>query len=203
LFDLDTAVAANADGAPDCTVNPEIHKSGTTFVFQPVGCQPGSDCNALRALVLAFANTAPIPDVSMLYTCNVVIATNASQGVHALTRVGLVASDPKGVRVPVIGTDGKILVTGEVIESPTPTPASSHPTSTPTPAMIPGTATSTPTPEGECVRGQCSGVGVFMSQFQCCQIAQQSASPLVVFWCSTDKVDPTTGTCVACSDPCN
>src|SRR5262249_15782343 len=44
LFDLDTAVAANADGTPDCTVNPEIHKSGTTFVFQPVGCQPGSDC---------------------------------------------------------------------------------------------------------------------------------------------------------------
>ena len=59
IFDPSTPVAANADGSPQCTVNPNIQKSGTNFHFQPANCVPGVNCGAARAIVIAFDNVDP------------------------------------------------------------------------------------------------------------------------------------------------
>src|SRR5690242_14744902 len=42
--DAGTSIAARTQGTrmvPDCTVNPDIDKTGTSFAFQPSGCTPG------------------------------------------------------------------------------------------------------------------------------------------------------------------
>src|SRR5262249_31065261 len=62
------AVSARSDGKPDCAVNPALGKEGTAFAFQPSGCAPPFGCTGVRALVLSFSNTDPIPSGSRLYT---------------------------------------------------------------------------------------------------------------------------------------
>jgi len=111
-FDPQIAVAARANGRPDCAVNPAINKSATGFLFHPVGCTPNTDCQGFRALVLATDNVDPIPDGSVLYTCNVDIPSNAAHGTHPLEISGTIASSPEGVQVPSTGTDGEIVITG-------------------------------------------------------------------------------------------
>src|SRR5262249_10831196 len=83
-------IAARANGKPDCTVNPDIDKGGTSFAFEPAGCTPGTDCTSVRALVLSLDNVCPIcgtpttdcPSVGAcpvtLYTCQVAISTDAT-----------------------------------------------------------------------------------------------------------------------------
>ena len=72
------AVAAKANGKPNCAVNDAIDKGGTSFAFQPSGCTAGTDCTGIRSLVLALDNVTPIPDGSVLYTCQVAIASDAT-----------------------------------------------------------------------------------------------------------------------------
>jgi MYXO-CTERM domain-containing protein len=111
-FDSAARIAAKENGKPDCTVNPEIEKGGTSFAFQPSGCTPGEDCNGVRALVLALDNTDPIPDGAVLYTCKIEIASDAT-GEFPLTCSNPGAGDPDGERLGVDCSDGTITVAVE------------------------------------------------------------------------------------------
>lgn len=73
----DVRLNLKANGKPNCSVNPDINKGGTSFGLQPPGCS-GSACTGVKALVLALDNTDVIPDGSQLYTCNVNVAATAS-----------------------------------------------------------------------------------------------------------------------------
>jgi MYXO-CTERM domain-containing protein len=110
--DSGIAIAAKTNGKPDCAVNPDIDKGGTSFAFQPSGCTAGTDCTGVRALVLALDNVDPIPDGSVLYTCQVAIASDAS-GVIALTNSNAGASDPDGNALPTTAVSGNVTVGGE------------------------------------------------------------------------------------------
>ena len=111
-FNLDTPIGAKVNGRPDCFVNPDIHKEGTTYAFRPSDCTPGVDCTAMRVLVLSFSSTDPIPDGSSLYTCRVAVAAGANIGSHPLQCSGPLASDPEGARVDLSCIDGTVDVTG-------------------------------------------------------------------------------------------
>ena len=108
-FDLDARIAANDEDEPDCTVNPAIMKLGTTFAFQPVDCTPGVDCLSVRAIVLALDNLLPIPSGSVLFTCQVEIASDAT-GSYPLTCSNSAAGDPDGNPVGAACTNGTITV---------------------------------------------------------------------------------------------
>src|SRR5262249_2484082 len=79
-FGGETPVGAKANGDPDCAVNPDIDKSATGFRFLPLGCDPATDCAAVRAVVLAFDNLEAIADGATLYTCRIAIAADAPIG---------------------------------------------------------------------------------------------------------------------------
>lgn len=108
-FDPKARITADDEGNPKCTVNPAIEKPGTTFAFQPVDCTPGTNCTGVRALVLALDNVTPIPDGSVLYTCEVQIAADATD-TYALACSSPGAGDPDGNRVGADCTDGTITV---------------------------------------------------------------------------------------------
>jgi MYXO-CTERM domain-containing protein len=110
--DSGVAVAAKANNKPDCAVNPDIDKGGTSFAFQPSGCTPGSTCTGIRSLVLALDNVSAIPDGSVLYTCKVAIASSASAGEKTLSNTNAGASDPDGGALTTTGTDGRVIVAG-------------------------------------------------------------------------------------------
>jgi hypothetical protein len=108
-FDPNAPIAANADGEPDCVVNPDIAKDATVFAFRPNGCS-GTTCTAIRAIVLATDNVDAIVADAVLYTCKVNVANDAA-GFYPLTVTGLFLSDPDGAKVPdATGIDGAIIV---------------------------------------------------------------------------------------------
>ncbi len=111
-FDPRAAVAARANGRPDCTVNPAINKNASAFAFQPPSCTLSGDCNRLRALIIAIDNGDSIPDGAVLYTCNVDIAASAPPGTYPLGNVDPLATSPEAIRVSAVGTDGQVSVTG-------------------------------------------------------------------------------------------
>jgi hypothetical protein len=125
---INTPVAATATGEPDCTVNPDIAKGQTAFAFQPFGCS-GSACTAFRAVVISFSNSDPIPDGSVLYTCNVNISPGAAAGSYPLTISNVAMSTPDGQPITSGGTNGEIIVGGGPSPTPTATPAPAGPTS--------------------------------------------------------------------------
>jgi len=92
-----------------CTVNPAIGKDLTSFELT---------ASRVRARVQGSSAT-PIADGSVLYTCAVDIAPDASSGSHWLYNSGLVATTPSGMRLAVSGADGYVEV-GVIARSPTP-----------------------------------------------------------------------------------
>ena len=112
IFDRHTAVAARANGKPDCVVNPAIDKNASGFAFQPPTCASSGDCDRLRAVIIAIDNSDLIPNGAVLYTCSVDIAADAAPGTYPLENIEVVASAPQGVRVMSTGTDGQIVVAG-------------------------------------------------------------------------------------------
>lgn len=102
-------IAADDDGDPDCAVNGAIDKDGTTFAFQPVGCTPGTDCTSVRALVLALNNVDPIPDGSVLYTCVIEIAADATTS-YPLTCSNAGSGGPDGERIGTDCTNGTVTI---------------------------------------------------------------------------------------------
>ena len=121
-FDSLARIAARETGGPDCVVNPEINKAATVFAFQPGRCIEtdctrgcdGDDCTSMKAIVLTFDNLDPIPEGSLLYTCNVAISAAAVPGsVFPLTCLFAEAADPDGNPVGLGCDEGQILVDSE------------------------------------------------------------------------------------------
>lgn len=110
LFDRRVPIAAQANGRPDCAVNPAIDKGATSFAFQPPGCNVAGDCEQLRALVISIDNSDPIADGSVLYSCMVAIPADAVPGTYALRAIDPVASDPMGNRLDALATDGQVVI---------------------------------------------------------------------------------------------
>ena len=115
-FDAEAAVAITADGTPDCAVNVAINKDASIFTFQPPGCEPGVTCGAVRAIVLALDNVAPIPDGSVLYRCRLVIAADTPAVAHSLPCSNVGSSDPEGTPLATSCLDGQALLSGVEIE---------------------------------------------------------------------------------------
>jgi len=137
------AIAAMANGKPDCAVNDAINKGGTEFDFYPTGCS-GDACTGVRALVLAFDNVDPIPDGSTLYACRVIIDADAPAGEYVLgcTDVGL--ADVCGYGLSVVCSDGTVTVHG--VSPPTATPTETPQLATRTNTPMPNsTSTAAPT----------------------------------------------------------
>ena len=110
FFDPAAPIAATDQGKPDCTVNPDIHKDGTDFLFLPPDCTPDVTCTGIRAFVLALENTGAIPDGAVLYSCAVQVAADTAVGVYPLHNANAVGSDPAGQPVVLRGRDGQIEV---------------------------------------------------------------------------------------------
>jgi hypothetical protein len=109
-FSPSVAVAANGAGRPDCHVNPAIDKPATAFAFQPPGCRPGRDCNAVRALVLSLDHVDPIADGAQLYSCAVEIAPRAALGRHALPVFTVGAATSRGEELEAGAVEGGVTV---------------------------------------------------------------------------------------------
>jgi hypothetical protein len=109
-FDPSAPIGANADGAPDCAVNPAINKNATTFVFQPEGCTPGATCQSVRTVVISLENVDPIPDGSVLYDCAVSISLDAALGhYYPLVCSTAGASDLEGNPLATSCADGDVV----------------------------------------------------------------------------------------------
>ncbi len=94
----------------ECTINPDIMREASQAAFQPSGCDAAAgDCEAVKALILSFSNLDPIPDGSVLYSCEV-DAAGAAPGDYALTCTGPGASDAAGNSVDTTCTDGTVTV---------------------------------------------------------------------------------------------
>jgi hypothetical protein len=141
IFDsVNAPIAAKASGKPDCSANPDINKEGTVFGFLPAGCS-GTSCTSLRAIVISYENTGAIPDGSVLYTCRVSIAEDATAGTYPLALTNVVISSPTGTRLsPVEIDNGGTVIVGVV------PPPDTVPTATATLARtLPATATASAT----------------------------------------------------------
>jgi hypothetical protein len=64
------AFLATEGGQPDCWANPSIDKPATSIGFIPPDCA-GGRCSAIRALVMSWSSTDPIPPGDWLYKCRV------------------------------------------------------------------------------------------------------------------------------------
>lgn len=100
-------LAANAEGDPDCKVNPNIGKIGR-FAFLPAGCT-GSDCLQIRTLIYGLSDTSPIPN-GVLYTCRVQISPTAPPDTYPLYIGRVRASTATGTALPAVGAAGDVLV---------------------------------------------------------------------------------------------
>jgi len=105
-----TPIATRADMTPDCTVNPDIQKEGTTFAFEPIDCTPGVDCTGVLITVAASGDTIPIADGAELFSCTVQVPRDASAGRHPLSCSDGKASGPAGYPLFTTWSDGAVVV---------------------------------------------------------------------------------------------
>ncbi len=169
-------IAAQPNGDPDCRVNPDIDKSGTSFLFLPFHCQAATNCTAVRALVLAFDNVEPIPDGAVLFTCRIHVAATPP-GHYGLFLSDVVASDPNGAAWNVLVHEGEIVIITPPGTTPVPTwTAGSVDVNVP-PASAP-TPTSTARAPGD--RGTVSGVSGQTSGSGGCTADPERRDPLTV-----------------------
>ena len=75
------------------------------FVFLPLGCVPGQTCTGVQALILE----TNVLDGSILYTCNVAIAPNATPETYALPCSGAVYANDTA-QFDAFCTDGEVVV---------------------------------------------------------------------------------------------
>jgi hypothetical protein len=174
------ALIETLNGHPDCAVAPEIEKESSLFGFQPPGCQTSGNCTGMRAIILSFSNTDPIPSGSRLYSCNVAIKADADVGAtYALPCSIAQAASPAGEAIGVECDAGAI----EVVPIHTPGP--------------------TPEPDefGTCYESaSCDQFPVRRTRAECCQFWLRSGLPCT--WCPDGMVDPASGSCTACEYPC-
>ena len=112
-----------------CVRNEAISKDTTRFLFRPVGCTPGDDCESVKAGVLSLNNRNPIPDGAALYFCDIAINRGVPEGFYPLTCSIPASHDPAGAWFDTGCSDGEVVVSGIFLPSPTPTP-------TPTPQVV-------------------------------------------------------------------
>jgi Tol biopolymer transport system component len=111
------AVTRNAVELPagvsfiDCEVNPAINKESTVFVFSPTGCTAGQDCGEAEAIVISLGNLLPIPDGSVLYSCQVQIRGDAPEGEFPLSCFDQESSDGDGNELVTACNAGSTTVT--------------------------------------------------------------------------------------------
>lgn len=112
-FDPRVAPIARTNGRPHCIVNRDIDKNGTTFAFHPNGCTPGVSCTAIRAIVLSLDDLAPIPDGSLLYTCQIDLPAEPGAS-FTLESLEVIATDERGEVVPSTGSSGMLRISERV-----------------------------------------------------------------------------------------
>jgi len=184
FFPASVQVRTRSNGRPDCAVNRQINKPATSFAYRVADCPSGYTC--VRALVVSTENVQPIPDGSVLYTCNVTVSGGGT--IFVTTPI---LARPDGTRVePAVGRFGEVCVgslpptpvaqltptrtftplstptrtrtrtpTATPSRTSTPTPTRTRtPTFTPTRTRTPThTATATPTPLPAACPGDCDG----------------------------------------------
>ena len=185
VFDTRLPIDQTSAGSPNCVVNPAINKPQTAFSFLPAGCQPGVDCDTVRALVVAFNNLATIPSGALLYTCSVSVPQAAMNGTYPLRCAAAAASDANEQPLAVRCLDGAITV-GSMSPPPSPVPGSDV--------------------EGACYIGssKCTGSYFGTAQSKCCNLFRLGAQPEAISWCPNAQLDATTGQCTVCaSTPCD
>lgn len=106
---LTTPIQALANGAPDCTVNPNINKLDTIFEFLPQGCS-GNTCSQVRAVVQSLSNLQAIADGAQLYSCKVKIAKQATSGIYQLLSNAVTAVNDLLDKVDVGSLPGEVSV---------------------------------------------------------------------------------------------
>jgi hypothetical protein len=109
-----TPIASDLEGRPACTVDPQIDKDDTSFVFLPPDCSPGVDCSGIRAMVAG--DVSPIPDGAVLYACAVEVRAEAAAGLYPLAAAMPLIGGPQGEPLAAMASDGAI----EVTEPPLP-----------------------------------------------------------------------------------
>lgn len=130
------ARVAARNGHPACSVNPTIHREGTSFQFRPPGCTPGQTCGDVLALVLTLQPPAdPLPDGVTLFTCALDVLGSGPGTIECLAPG---ASDLFDTALDVVCDNGRVF--GE-------------------PGTPPPTATQSPTPTPEPCVGDCNGSG--------------------------------------------
>jgi MYXO-CTERM domain-containing protein len=138
-FSPQARIAAEEDGTPKCAVNPAIMKDQTSFAFTPFECT-GTACTGVRAVVISFENLDVIPTGSVLYTCDVEIAADATES-FPLTCSDPGAGDPEAMKLGTDCTNGTITAAGVA----TPTTTATATTSSAITATTTATVTRTPT----------------------------------------------------------
>jgi hypothetical protein len=106
------AVRSRALNRPDCTVNPDIDKSATSFSFQPSSCTPGVDCTGIRAIVISFAEPTDIPDGAALYTCALQVGSDVAPGAYSLRVTNAGGSTADGEAIETGGIPVAVTVSG-------------------------------------------------------------------------------------------
>jgi hypothetical protein len=140
-------------GSVACAINPDLSNGEGEFSFLPEDCTIGLDCDGILATVSA---DQAIPGGTVLYTCDVEIASDAPIDVYPLTCANARAEDSLGGSLLTTCVNGEVVVgmpTPTATPTPTPTPTEEDtptetPTATPTEEETP-TETSTPTPTAE------------------------------------------------------
>ncbi|HVN86477.1 MAG TPA: hypothetical protein VMW17_16705 [Candidatus Binatia bacterium] len=115
IFDPQALSFGAATERPQCRVNTAIHKSETAFGFL---CRASAACEGIRAIVISLYTSERIPDDALLYACTVQIARNAVPGRYPLHITNVAASDPKGLRIPLEGVDGEVIVDEPTLAAP-------------------------------------------------------------------------------------
>ncbi len=141
-FPAGVSIKRKANGKPDCTVNPDIDKTGTSFAFRPNACT-AETCTGVRALVLSTENVDPIVSGSTLFTCNISVTGPGGE----LVVSGVILSTPGGQQVSgSSGRGGIVCVEGAQLPTATPTLTSTPtaPAFTATPTNVEATLTPTP-----------------------------------------------------------
>jgi len=139
-----------------CTTNPGLTLSQCNAL--PQDCTPGVDCQEVRCFIAQLASPPPpIANGTLLYSCSVKVAPNATEGSYPLLCSGQSASDPDGHTLDVQCMDGQVQVVGPTL-APTATATRTQTptiTRTPTATATPGPPTATPAPGGSGGGGGC------------------------------------------------
>ena len=97
----------NADGSPNCVINPATGKTGA-FSFFPSACSDPY-CLGIRAMVFGLDNDQSL-QTGQLFTCSLDIELEASTGVYPLVGSNFGGASPSGDAVGLSIINGQVVV---------------------------------------------------------------------------------------------